>query len=80
MTVFMPTDEALSSLPPKDIQALITSPDKLRQTLLYHIAPGTFTSNDLSNNVSITTVEGKPLRTESYGNASVSIYIQIIII
>ncbi|GAB6019386.1 hypothetical protein CHUAL_000971 [Chamberlinius hualienensis] len=70
MTLFLPTDEALASLSPQDIQTLTNNPDLLKQTLLYHMAPGKFTSDDLSTNVSITTVEGKPLRTDTYGNGT----------
>lgn len=61
-TVFAPTDEAFSTLPPEAIETLLLPENRasLVELLTYHVVPGTFLSTDLETG-EIATVEGSSL-------------------
>jgi uncharacterized surface protein with fasciclin (FAS1) repeats len=57
LTVFAPDNAAFARLPAGTLEALLVDTNRLRQILLYHVAPGLRTSGTLSN-ASIVTVQG----------------------
>ena len=58
-TVFAPTDAAFAALPAGTIDALLADPTgALAQILLYHVVGSQALSTDLSNGMTITTLEG----------------------
>ena len=59
-TVFAPTDEAFTHLPPGALNALLKDRNKLKAILEYHMVPGVLGTTDLKTG-DITTVEGTPL-------------------
>jgi uncharacterized surface protein with fasciclin (FAS1) repeats len=59
-TVFAPTDAAFAALPAGALDALLADPTgALANVLLYHAAPGTVLSSDLSNGQLIATLLGE---------------------
>merc|ERR1719322_1091273 len=66
LTVFAPTNDAISALPPSLVQALMDDTDLLKQVLLYHVVAGSITSNMAENNIKLDSVEGKPLLVNLY--------------
>ena len=66
LTVFAPTNDAISALPPSLVQALLDDTDLLKQVLLYHVVAGSITSNMAENNIKLDSVEGKPLLVNLY--------------
>ena len=59
-TVFAPTDAAFAALPAGTVQALLADPTgALKDILLYHAVAGKALSTSLTNNQSITTINGK---------------------
>lgn len=74
-TVFAPTDEAFAALPEGELEALLADPDALQAVLLYHVVPGTVTSEDvlaLDDGAQVETVEGSPL-TVTFMNGTVMV-------
>lgn len=62
VTVFAPTDEAFEALDPTLLEALLADPTGvLAEILLYHVAPGTNLSGDLSDGQIITTLNGEDI-------------------
>jgi len=73
-TVFAPTDEAFSKLPPGTVESLLKDLPKLRAVLTYHVVAGQgLHSEDAmrlarsSSVVKIPTVQGQPLKVRSEG-------------
>merc|ERR1712177_12112 len=66
LTVFAPTNDAISALPPSLVQALLDDTDLLKQVLLYHVVAGSITSNMAENNIKLDSVEGAPLLVNLY--------------
>lgn len=62
-TVFAPTNEAFSALPPETLQALLRPANKaaLTQILTYHVVPQKITSGQITA-VDVPTLEGSPLK------------------
>lgn len=63
-TVFAPTDEAFSKLPPGTVESLLKpeNKQKLAAILTYHVVPGSVMSSDLAGkDVMSKTVEGQPV-------------------
>jgi len=60
-TVFAPTDEAFAALPNGTIEALLNDTSALKKILLYHVAKGRLTAEDVANMSNITTLEGQKL-------------------
>jgi uncharacterized surface protein with fasciclin (FAS1) repeats len=65
-TVFAPTDEAFSKLPPDKISALMKPENRehLKNLLLLHIVPGSFTVDDLRKANSLKTEVGRELKVD----------------
>jgi len=62
-TVFAPTDAAFNALPGGVLDALLLDPTgALAQILLYHVASGKVMSTDLSDEQTITTLQGKTVK------------------
>ena len=60
-TVFAPTDEAFSKLPPGTVQTLVQNPPQLARILKYHVVSGKLTERDLKDRDHLTSVEGAPI-------------------
>jgi uncharacterized surface protein with fasciclin (FAS1) repeats len=59
-TVFAPTDDIFAALPAGTLDSLLADPSgDLTDILLYHVASGNVTSGDLSNGMTIPTLQGK---------------------
>ncbi|CAG2230029.1 BIGH3 [Mytilus edulis] len=60
-TFFAPTNDAFSKLPAGVLANLLKNKTALADVLTYHVVSGTFYSAGLTNGMSATTVEGKPV-------------------
>jgi uncharacterized surface protein with fasciclin (FAS1) repeats len=59
LTLFAPTDDAFTALPPEVLSAVLADPNGLlTDILLYHVVPAAALSTDLSDGQSITTLFG----------------------
>ena len=58
-TVFAPTDAAFAALPAGTVEGLLADIPALTAILTYHVAAGKVMSTDLSNNMMVTTLNGK---------------------
>ena len=66
-TVFAPTDEAFSRLPPETLDELFEDPKgNLAEALLYHVAPGEYPA---STGGTIATVQGSPIDLDATGES-----------
>lgn len=63
-TVFAPTNTAFAKLPAGTVDTLVKPENKAQLTdiLTYHVVAGRFTSADLTDGLTLTTVEGKTLK------------------
>ncbi|HET9697683.1 MAG TPA: fasciclin domain-containing protein [Terriglobales bacterium] len=63
-TVFAPTDQAFSNLPPGALEVLLKPENKeqLRSILIYHVVPGRVAASDVVKLTSAKTVNGEELR------------------
>jgi uncharacterized surface protein with fasciclin (FAS1) repeats len=63
-TVFAPTDEAFSKLPPGTVESLLKpeNKEKLKAILLYHVVAGNVTSAEVTRMSSAKTLEGQSLK------------------
>merc|ERR1712079_400586 len=66
LTVFAPTNAAFAALPADLVAAVTSDVELLKKVLLYHVAPGTVTSDQASNDITLKTVEGTTLRVNVY--------------
>ena len=60
-TVFAPTDEAFSKLPPGTIENLLKNKEQLTDILTYHVVPDKVMSDSVVNLTNATTANGKQL-------------------
>ena len=62
-TVFAPVNEAFAALPPGTLDSLLLpeNQDQLTAVLTYHVVPQEAMSDDLSDGMTVTTVQGQPL-------------------
>jgi uncharacterized surface protein with fasciclin (FAS1) repeats len=60
-TVFAPTDTAFGALPTGSVDLLLATNPKLLELLGYHVVPGTFLAEDLSDGRVLTTQSGAEL-------------------
>ena len=60
-TVFAPTDEAFSKLPPGTIENLINDKEKLTEILTYHVVPDKVMSQSVLNLTKAKTANGKEI-------------------
>ncbi|MEM9545369.1 MAG: fasciclin domain-containing protein [Bacteroidota bacterium] len=58
-TLFAPTNAAFASLPTDILNTFVDNPDKLVNTLLYHVTPGRTFADELSDGQLLTTVLGE---------------------
>merc|ERR1712227_769556 len=65
-TVFAPTNAAFAALPADLVAAVTSDVELLKKVLLYHVVPGTVTSDQASNDITLKTVEGTTLRVNVY--------------
>jgi len=65
-TVFAPDNNAFAHLPAETVEALNADPDLLKKVLSYHVVSGKIMSSDVSNDVSVDSLEGSALRTNVY--------------
>jgi len=73
LTLFAPTNEAFEALPPGTLDELLEDIPALSNILLYHAAEGNFTSTDLVDLNSVTSLQGQLLTiTESNGEIMVN--------
>lgn len=73
-TVFVPVDKAFETPEAKKLlDATKDDPDKLKEIVRYHIIQGQLQSNDMNNNLLLTTNDyGKELRVNLYSTVCVS--------
>ena len=62
-TVFAPVNDAFAALPPGTLDSLLLpeNQDQLTAVLTYHVVPQEAMSDDLSDGMTVTTVQGQPL-------------------
>ena len=60
-TVFAPTDEAFAALPAGTLDGLLADKDALKKVLLYHVASGAVSSDQVVGLTSADSVEGSPI-------------------
>lgn len=60
-TVFAPTDAAFATLPEATLDSLLAEPAELARVLQFHVVPGRFTSADLTDGATLTTLLGDAL-------------------
>ena len=61
-TVFAPTDDAFTKLPPGTLQTLMQNIPQLTRILTYHVVPDKLMKADLAKLGSVTSVEGSPIK------------------
>jgi uncharacterized surface protein with fasciclin (FAS1) repeats len=71
LTVFAPTDEAFAKLPPGTVEGLLNDREKLSAILKYHVVPGRMTAQNVADQKSLKTVQGKELRVDLTGGVKV---------
>ncbi len=69
-TVFAPTNSAFEKLPAGTVSTLLKPENKAQLTdiLTYHVVAGRYTSNDLYDGQTLTTVEGKKITIKKQGS------------
>jgi uncharacterized surface protein with fasciclin (FAS1) repeats len=62
-TVFAPTNEAFTKLPAGTVETLLKPENKAKLTavLTYHVVPGTYRAADITDGMTLTTVNGQKL-------------------
>lgn len=72
-TVFVPVDKAFETPETeKLLEAIKDDPDKLKEIVRYHIVQGQLQSNDMNNNLLLTTNDyGKELRINLYSTVCI---------
>jgi len=62
-TVFAPTNAAFEKLPAGTVETLVKpeNKEKLTSILTYHVVPGKYTSKDITEGMTLTTVQGQDL-------------------
>merc|ERR1711892_697607 len=65
-TVFAPDNAAFAKLPADLVATLMGDVELLKKVLLFHVASGNVMSKDISNDITVASVEGSPLRANVY--------------
>merc|ERR1711942_519417 len=65
-TVFAPDNSAFANLAPDTLQALAEDGDLLKNVLSYHVVSGNIASKDISNDLTVDTLEGTAVRANVY--------------
>lgn len=69
-TVFAPTDEAFDLVPETMMEELFDDPKgNLAETLLYHMAPGSYTAAEIAASDTVPTVQGNPITVDAAGES-----------
>jgi uncharacterized surface protein with fasciclin (FAS1) repeats len=70
-TVFAPVNDAFAALPAGTVDTLLASENQAQLTsvLTYHVVPSKVLSSDLSDGMTVTTVQGQPLTVGVQGDA-----------
>jgi uncharacterized surface protein with fasciclin (FAS1) repeats len=70
-TVFAPVNDAFAALPQGTVDALLqpANQEQLTSVLTYHVVPAKALSGDLSDGMTVTTVQGQPLTVNVTGTA-----------
>jgi uncharacterized surface protein with fasciclin (FAS1) repeats len=70
-TVFAPVNDAFAALPAGTVDTLLAPENQAQLTsvLTYHVVPSKVLSSDLSDGMTVTTVQGQPLTVGVQGNA-----------
>lgn len=79
-TLFAPTDAAFANLPAGTIEALLDSIPELTNILLYHVAPGSVMSTDLTNGQQVPTMTFFPPLTVTIDSSGVMINQAMVIV
>ncbi|HNX39331.1 MAG TPA: fasciclin domain-containing protein [Methanothrix sp.] len=58
-TVFAPTDEAFAKIPEDQLAVLLANKTQLAAVLTYHVAAGKVMSTDLTDDMSVATIQGE---------------------
>jgi uncharacterized surface protein with fasciclin (FAS1) repeats len=58
-TVFAPTDAAFAKIPEDQLEALLANKTQLTEVLTYHVVAGKVMSTDLTDDMSVATVQGE---------------------
>ena len=73
-TVFAPTDDAFAAVPKETLDALLADPKgALTDVLTYHVVPGKVMSTDLSDGMTVETVNGQTLTIKVADDGSVMV-------
>lgn len=64
-TVFAPTDDAFSKLPPGTVEGLLKDIPKLTTILKYHVIEGAVPSSDVVQHKNLTTLQGQDLKVDA---------------
>ena len=62
LTVFAPTDDAFAALPEGTLESLLADTDALTKLLLYHVADGSLTSEQIDGSLLVPTLNGGDIR------------------
>jgi len=65
-TVFAPSNDAFAKLPSDLVATLMGDVELLKKVLLFHVTSGKVMSTDISNDITVDSVEGSPLRANIY--------------
>jgi len=65
-TVFAPSNDAFAKLPSDLVATLMGDVELLKKVLLFHVTSGKVMSTDISNDITVDSVEGSPLRANVY--------------
>jgi len=65
-TVFAPDNDAFAKLPASLVDTLTNDVELLKKVLLFHVVSGEVYSKDISNDITVDSVEGSPLRANVY--------------
>ncbi|MEA5472282.1 fasciclin domain-containing protein [Spirulina sp. 06S082] len=61
LTVFAPNDDAFGKLLPGTVDTLVQNIPQLQRILKYHVVAGAYTTSDLQNIDTLTSLEGSPI-------------------
>ncbi len=67
-TVFAPLNAAIEALPPETLDAVYADKDLLTAVLTYHVVPGEYTSETLTDGLELETLQGQTLTVTVQGD------------
>jgi len=65
-TVFAPDNDAFAKLPTDLVATLMDDADLLKEVLLFHVVSGEIMSKNISNDITVDSIQGSPLRANVY--------------